>query len=72
MADPLSITASIAGLVALADVVFSRTFRYVRAVQKASSEISALSSELGALYGVLCSVRSISMQLEGEAFGSTT
>lgn len=67
MADPLSISASIAGLVTLADVAFSRTYRYVRAVKNASKEISALSSELSALYGVLCSVRSISTQLEGEA-----
>jgi len=70
MADPLSISASIAGLVTLADVAFSRTYRYVRAVKNASKEISALSSELSALYGVLCSVRSISTQLEGEAFES--
>lgn len=72
MTDPLSISASIAGLVTLADVVFSRTYRYVRAVKKASNEISALSSELGALYGVLCSVRSVSIQLEDEAFEPTT
>lgn len=71
MADPISISASIAGLVTLADVVFSRTYKYVRAAKKASSEISSLSSELGALYGVLCGVRSISIQLQAEAFEST-
>ena len=71
MADPISISASIAGLVTLADVVFSRTYKYVRAAKKASSEISALSSELGALYIVLCGVRSISIQLQAEAFKYT-
>lgn len=72
MADPFSISASIAGLVNLADIVFSRTYRYVRAVKNASKEISALSSELSALYGVLCSVRSISTQLECEASETAT
>ena len=71
MADPLSIAASIAGLVTLAEVVFTRTYKYVRAVKKAAAEISALSSEIGALYGLLCSLRTISLQLEGEKFEST-
>lgn len=72
MADPLSISASIAGLVSLAEVVITKTYKYVRAVRKASSEISALSTEIGSLYGVLCSIRSISLQLEGETFEATT
>ena len=72
MTDPLSVTASIAGLVTLAEVVFTKTYKYVRAVRNASSEISALSSEIGSLYGVLCSIRSISIQLEGETLEATT
>ena len=72
MADPISISASIGGLITLADVVFSRTYKYVRAAKNAQQEISALSSELSALYGILGSVGSISHQLEGEVFETTT
>ena len=71
MADPVSISASIAGLVSLADMVFSRIYRYVKAVNNASKDIAKLSSQIGALYGVLSSLRLVSDQLEDEAFNST-
>ncbi|KAL9005496.1 MAG: hypothetical protein Q9188_001733 [Gyalolechia gomerana] len=70
MAEPLSITASVAGLVTLADVVFSRIFKYVQAVKGASKEISALSSEVGALHGILCNLHLVSRQLEAQLFSS--
>lgn len=70
MADPFSISGSIAGLIALADTGFRRTFKYVKAVKDAPKEISALSSELGALYGLLNSLHLLSGQLEAESFGS--
>ena len=72
MADPLSITASIAGLVTFADTIFCRIYKYVKAVKKAPKEISALSAEIGALYGVLSNLRLLSCQLEHEQAASTT
>lgn len=72
MADPLTISASIAGLVTLADVVFSRIFQYVKGVKEASKDISTLSSEVGALYGILNNLRLVACQLEDESFRSTT
>lgn len=72
MADPLSISASIAGLVNLADVVFGRIYKYVKAVKTASKDIAKLSSEIGALYGILSNLRLISDQLENDIFESTT
>ncbi|KAL8835784.1 MAG: hypothetical protein Q9170_003178 [Blastenia crenularia] len=69
--EPLSVTASIAGLVTLAELVFTRVFKYVHAVKGASGEISALSSEVGALYGVLNNLHLVSCQLEDESFLST-
>ena len=72
MADPFSISASIAGLLTLADVVFQRTYNYVKAVKKAPKEISALSAEIGALYGVLSNLHLVSRQLEHEQADSTT
>lgn len=68
MGDPLSVTASIAGLVTIADLVFSRVFKYVHAVKGASREIGELLSEVGALYGVLNNLRLVSGQLEDEAY----
>jgi len=72
MADPLSICASIAGLVNLADVVFGRIYKYVKAVKTASKDMATLSSEIGALYGILSNLRLISDQLENDIFESTT
>ena len=70
MADPFSVSASIAGLVTLADVVFSRIFKYVQAVKGGPKEIATLSSEVGALFGILSNLRLVSSQLEGQAFDS--
>ena len=72
MVDPLSVSASIAGLVTLADVVFSRTYRYVKAVKNAPRDVSILSSEFGALYGILSNLRLLSEQLESESAEYTT
>lgn len=72
MTDPLSVSASIAGLVTLADIVFRRTYRYAKAAKKAQKEISALSAEIGALYGILSNLHLVSCQLEGGLFESTT
>ena len=72
MTDPLSVSASISGLLTLADIVFRRTYKYVKAVKKAPKEISALSTEIGSLYGILSSLQLISRQLEGETFDTST
>ena len=70
MADPLSISASIAGLITLAEAVFRRTFKYIKSVKEAPKEIAALSSEIGALYGILNNLHLLACQLEGETFDS--
>ena len=72
MADPLSVGAGIAGLVTLADLVFIRLFKYVQAVKGAHKEITALSSEVGALYGILSRLRLISDQLDSSGFNAAT
>ena len=72
MADPLSVSASISGLVTLADIVFRRTYKYVKAVKKAPKEISALYAEINSLYGILSSLQLVSRQLEDETFNTST
>lgn len=71
MADPLSISTSIAGLVTFTDAIFRRTFKSVKAVKGAPNELSALISAMGALSGILHNLSLITSQLEGEPFGST-
>ena len=71
MADPLSVSASIAGLVTITDAVLSRTFRYVKAVKGAPNELSALASAMGALSGILHNLSLVAFQLEGEPFDTT-
>ena len=66
MTDPLSAAGSIAGLVAIADVVFSRTFRYAKAVKVAAKEIEKLASEIGSLSGVLHSLFLVASELGKE------
>ena len=68
MADPLSVGAGIAGLVTLADVVFIKIFKYAQAVKGTNKEIAALSSEVGALYGILSRLRLLSHQLKAGGF----
>ena len=70
MTDPLSISAGIAGLITLADSIFRRTFNYIKSVKEAPKEIAALSSEIGALYGILNHVSLIACQLERGTFDS--
>jgi Fungal N-terminal domain of STAND proteins len=67
MVEPLSIAGSIAGLVAIADMVFSRTYRYAKAVRGAADEIETLSSEIRSLSQVLHGLWLVVSELEKEA-----
>lgn len=46
MSDPVSVSASIAGLVTLADILFSRTLKYVKLAKGAKEDIKILSNGL--------------------------
>ena len=49
MTDPLSIAGSIVGLYELADKVFVRTVRYIKAVKEAKKDAVEVSDELQSL-----------------------
>ena len=66
MADPFSIVGLITGVVELADMVFVRTFLYVKAVKGGDKERSDLNSEVGALFGILSRLQLLSGAMEGE------
>ena len=71
MADPLSISASIAGLVGIAETVFQRTFDYVKSFRSAPQEVSKLKSDFGGLYGILTNLSLLFRQLEEDDVDST-
>ncbi|KAF4814155.1 Vegetative incompatibility protein HET-E-1 [Colletotrichum siamense] len=64
MADPLSIAASIAGLVGLADIVFARLVKFGRSVKNAEKEIQVLSREINILGGALNSLDRLAQTLK--------
>lgn len=66
--DPLSITSSIAGLMTLADIVFRRTYQYVRAVEDAKKDVQNLANEIRALAGILHNLSLTASALEDEEF----
>lgn len=62
----LEAAAGIAGLVALAELVLNRGYKYYSAVKGAVPEIKDLLVEVNSLYGVLRSLDLLMKQLEGE------
>lgn len=53
IADPLSLSASLAGLIALADSIFRASFKYAKSAKHAKEEVSHFATEAQDLAGVL-------------------
>ncbi|KAF4967728.1 hypothetical protein FSARC_4789 [Fusarium sarcochroum] len=66
MADPLSIAASIAGIISLTDTVFRHVFRYSRTASGAKEEVQQLSDEINSFASVLRSLHAVACHLEAE------
>jgi hypothetical protein len=62
--DPLSVSASIAGITSLADVVFRTTRKYVRGVRGSQQEIEAISHEVKNLALALHNLHLVALSLE--------
>ncbi|KAF9769047.1 hypothetical protein IL306_013603 [Fusarium sp. DS 682] len=73
MADPLSLAASVAGLISLADLVFKTTYKFVRAAKDAKDEIQSLVDEINNLASVLRRLEALTSDLEdeGQSFDPT-
>jgi hypothetical protein len=71
MADPLSIAASIAGIVTLVDVVFCRLVKYSKSASNAAGEAKAWAAEINSLGGTLSSLARLARALEDESFDET-
>lgn len=66
MADPLSIAASIAGVISLADIVFIRTRKYLSSAKNADKEVKDLSQEVLLLSGALHSLSKLAQALDAD------
>lgn len=64
MADPLSIAASIAGVISLADIVFIRTRKYLSSARNAEKEVKDLSQGVLLLSGALHSLSKLAQALD--------
>ncbi|CVK86499.1 uncharacterized protein FMAN_06230 [Fusarium mangiferae] len=72
MADPLSISASIAGLVALADLVFRSGTKYVKSYRGAPTEVGNLMREVRSLSVILHNLSLVAFDLEETGRPETT
>ncbi|PNP78595.1 hypothetical protein FNYG_08074 [Fusarium nygamai] len=72
MADPLSIAASIAGIIGLADAVFRYTFKFSRTASGAKDEVHRLNEEIGSFSTVMRKLHALACNLEaqGQVFES--
>lgn len=67
MADPLSIAASIAGVISLADTVFGAVKKYAKTAKNAEKELEALAMEINLLGGALNSLSRLARALDNES-----
>ncbi|KAF5548252.1 hypothetical protein FMEXI_4816 [Fusarium mexicanum] len=66
MADPLSMTASIAGIIALADLVFKTVFSYTYKAKEAKKDVESLKEEISGLSNALRILDALANELEAE------
>lgn len=66
MADPLSIAASIAGVISLADMVFMRTRKYLSLAKNADQDVKDLAQEVLLLSGGLHSLSKLAQALDAD------
>lgn len=64
--DPLSLSASIAGIISLADVVFRTVYKFGRQVKDAKSSVQSIADEINGLISVLRTLEALALDLESE------
>ncbi|PMD27144.1 hypothetical protein NA56DRAFT_697312 [Hyaloscypha hepaticicola] len=69
--DPLSLSASIAGLISITDMIAGRSYKYIKEARGASKEVKKLLEEITDLFGILNSLRLVAARYQDEAFDST-
>lgn len=66
MADGLSVAASIAGLIQIADIVVRRGYRYIRDVKDAEKSVEKFIDKVNKLAGVLHSLKNVAERCEDD------
>ncbi|KAH7176955.1 hypothetical protein EDB81DRAFT_676006 [Dactylonectria macrodidyma] len=69
--DPLSLSASVAGLVTLADLVFRTTIKYARAVKGSRNELEGFVAEVKNLSVLLHDLSLVAFDLESDSLDTT-
>jgi len=69
--DPLSISASIAGLISITDMIAGRSYKYIKDARGAAKEVKKLLEEITDLFGILNSLRLVASRYQDEDFDST-
>lgn len=64
MGDPLSVASGVAGLLSIAGLIFSRTYKFAKAAKGAESSIQTLTNEIRTLAGLLQSLSLVAIELE--------
>lgn len=72
MADPISLTSSIAGIAALADVVVTKGNRYLKEVLNCEEDVRRLIVECNALHEVLERLSQIASKIEDDGSRTTS
>ncbi|KAF9768110.1 hypothetical protein IL306_014624 [Fusarium sp. DS 682] len=66
MADPLSIAASIAGIISLTDTVFRYTFKFSRTAFAAKDDVDRLNEEINSFSSVMRKLHALACDLEAQ------
>ncbi|KAM6535493.1 hypothetical protein FALCPG4_005051 [Fusarium falciforme] len=69
MAEPLSLAASIAGLISLADVTFKHVYKFTKAAKDAKDEVQTIADQLNDLARVLRVLEALAESLEADGDG---
>lgn len=64
MGDPLSVASGVAGLLSIAGLMFSRTYKFAKAAKGAESSVKTLADEIRTLAGLLQSLSLVAIELE--------
>ncbi|KAF7888034.1 uncharacterized protein EAF02_002575 [Botrytis sinoallii] len=64
--DPLSVSASISGLISILDLVAVKSYKYVKEVRGSTQEVKKLVNEMTDLYGILNQLRLVVSRFDDE------
>jgi len=69
MAEVLGVTSGVAGLLTLADAIFSRGYELIRIIKDAEESITLVLSEVNSFAGILHRLNNVTLQLESNTSG---